>query len=351
MDEVNQQGFPSRPEVVRCTSCNKYLSYGINAEKEKLCNECREKFIKYPIPKWLIIAGVLIMVIVNIQLFNSFPSGYTYRKLISHGAEAYAEKGYASAIKYYEEVDDGIELSTSDYCKLFIAYVRQYEYEKAGYILDEKIYGKEIKSDVLYRTVDNTYNEMSDYYDVSERFVMEYEKIMNAEPEEQVEILEAFIKGHPKEYFAHYMLSNTYFDLLKFEEALEVAKKAQTLKPNLKPLNNLTLAGVYRQIGEFEESYRLIESAILINKEDSLAICAMARTMFKEDKYEEALEYLLEQNQLVQDNEYFIETLAMAYHYNNMYEERDELVEQLLTNETFDSEFLIEVINNKSEFY
>jgi hypothetical protein len=335
---------------VRCKICKGFISYGEATEGGILCDECREKYLHYPMPKWLVLSVMLVIILIVYQIVTAFPAGYEYRKNLDNARNCYNEQRFASTVANYERVEE-IGIYKEDYCKLFIAYVRQYEYEKAWMIADEKLYNQEIDSETLYEAVDKAYYEMVAYYDMSEEFGMQIENILNMEANEQVIWLNEYIEEHPSEYYAYYFLNAAYFNLSEYELAIEAANQGALLKPNLVTINNIMLVGSYRQLNNFSKAYELNEAVLKINQEDTIGISSMARTMIKEKKYEEALDYLLAQNEFVQENEYFQETLAMAYHYTEQNELRDEVVAQLLTDETYDSEFLLEVIHNESTLY
>jgi len=337
-------------EQVRCVSCGRYLGYASHVES-KFCDTCKEEYINYPVPKKIILALLLILVIVIAQGIFSFPEGYAYRKSLHDGKSAFNGKMYASALHSYESLIDDYELETDDYCRIFIAYVRQGEYEKAGNLLDAKIYGKDIESDQLYNQVDVAYNEIIDYYDITEDFANLYTDIMNSDIEEMISKLSSYVKDNDEEYMAQYILSGVYFQDYQFENALESALKAQEIKPTLAMINNMSLAGIYRQLGEYNKSYDLLNANLKLNKEDSGSVSGIARTMLKEKKDAEALEYLLSQSEFIQDDEYYMETLAMVYHSNGDFVNRDILVTKLLEIQDYDSEFLVEYINNESKLY
>lgn len=90
-------------EINLCKSCkspNVMPGYSI-----PLCQECREKFIHYPIPIKIKIASILIFVIVAISLI-SFPKSINAGIQYERGEVAKNENKYYTAMLEYEKLLD-----------------------------------------------------------------------------------------------------------------------------------------------------------------------------------------------------------------------------------------------------
>lgn len=335
-----------------CKNCGAYVSFGPAPEEIVLCETCRTKLYRYPIPKWLIAIGIFVLCIVIYQFYHAFPSGLDYRRTVYQAEHAFQDHQYMTSMIKYESIQKVNNLSSEDHARLFIAYVKNYEYDKAGTLFNESLAGLSIDDNVLYEAVDESISTLDDVYDVSEEFNNIYSDLYELSFNEKIKGLEDFLINNPNEYYAYDMLSTAYFEIGDYDRSLYALEKAKEIKPRLANMINISMAGTYRQLGKFDEAYASLDEALQENSEDIIAICSVARTKLKEKKYEEALNLLLKTDStIVINNTYYDESLALAYHFNNRVQERDQLIQKHQDDTSFDRDFLIQVFNNESILY
>lgn len=334
-----------------CKNCGEYVSYGPTTDELVLCETCHLKFYRYPIPKWLLAIGFLILCLIIYQFYHAFPSGLDYRRTIYQAEQAFNDHRYMTAMNKYEVLQEINDLSTDDHARLFISYVKNYEYDKAATHFNDTLDGKNIDNDALYLKIDESIKQLDDLYDISEMFNDMYPRLSELSHRERIIELEDFLLTHPNEYYAYDMLSNAYFELEDYARSLDILNKQKEIKPGLLSNINIRMAGTYRQLGKFSEAYASLDEALQENKEDLIALCSVARTKLKEKKYEEALNLLVTVDPTMTNHTYYDESLALAYHFNNRIQERDQLMQKYQDNTSFDYEFLTQVFNNESNLY
>src|SRR5262245_25927138 len=89
------------PQAEGCVNCGNPAI--LNQYPTKLCSECREKFIKYPIPKWIWAFAGGIALVVLIALFNlphALGTGIAFAK----GKKAEKDHRYLLAQQEFEKV-------------------------------------------------------------------------------------------------------------------------------------------------------------------------------------------------------------------------------------------------------
>src|ERR1700733_11280666 len=71
----------------------------------KLCSECRDKFIRFPVPKWLWIFAAALGVILLFSLFT-LPKNISTGIALEKGKKAEKQHSYLTAQKEFEKVVD-----------------------------------------------------------------------------------------------------------------------------------------------------------------------------------------------------------------------------------------------------
>jgi hypothetical protein len=84
----------SEPSSTVCTNCNSSLIDPTYASP--LCTDCREKFIRFPIPKWIKIFGAGVAMVLCFALVN-LPSQLSIGLHLQKGKEAVKNHRYRTA--------------------------------------------------------------------------------------------------------------------------------------------------------------------------------------------------------------------------------------------------------------
>ncbi len=69
-DTVDEDDVYDRPPTSYCKACNLNVKDTSQNPNSILCSDCREHFIKYPIPKWLYIVMAVVVIICGISFYR-----------------------------------------------------------------------------------------------------------------------------------------------------------------------------------------------------------------------------------------------------------------------------------------
>src|SRR5438876_7536287 len=92
---------PQTEQQQGCANCGNPAV--LNEYPTKLCTECREQFIRYPVPKWLWLFAGAIGVIVLFSLFT-LPRSISVGVALEKGKKAERQHRYVTAQKEFEKV-------------------------------------------------------------------------------------------------------------------------------------------------------------------------------------------------------------------------------------------------------
>ena len=146
----------------------------------------------------------------------------------------------------------------------------------------------------------------------------------NEEIEEARTKMLAYLKKYPKDDLAWTILGNMYQDLDDYEKAQNAYDKAVKINP--RRVEALTGLGVlHRKNGNNEEAMRAYEKSVAINPEYAQAYSSMVTIALMQHEDQKALEYGEKAYQLDKEDPVIAANLAIAYHYNDDFANRDKL--------------------------
>lgn len=150
----------------------------------------------------------------------------------------------------------------------------------------------------------------------------------------QINHLIKYHDKHPDDYSATYFLANLYVQEGKYEIA-------ETLFDSIYEKNTTAIEVIDRMVcikrlrHKYQDALGYCEEALHLNKQYISVLAQKARIWLVLNKKKEALKLAEETVKLQPKDSYALATLAIAYHYNNMYKDRDKIMSSmsLLTNE------------------
>ena len=331
-----------------CQSCgDPVIEEGYSMD---LCKSCRTTLSNRPIPVWIKGFSLFIVVILIIALIQ-FPSTLSTGISYERGQRFEKQNKYWSAEKEYKEVLNRYPNCTTALCQLFIAQYNNLEYEDAYTSLD-KIVGQEVDADTV-NTINSISDKMYKWFNVSDELSNIVESNKDAQPAALVESLQPYVDSHPEDVSASMALAYAFRSMGDVERCENIMARLCEVNPEYNDAG-MFLAAIYRQTGEFDKAESLLQEMINRNVENADAHAAMARIEIKKSNDKKALNEALTAYKINKKSSYVLASLALAYHYNKMPDERDEIYTQFkqLADENQDGEILIEVFNesiNRSE--
>ena len=314
----------------------------------KLCSECREKFIKFPVPKWLWLFAAALGVILLFSLF-SVPKNILAGIALEKGKKAEKQHRFFTAQKEFEEV---VEKQPS--------YIEAESHlmKAAFYNMDFVTFGKALKAlekkDIddreLFAELDQLITKSRNYFpgDSLRQITDKYDSLKAELPGN---ILLSYIIKNDSDICAKMIYASILYDKKNYTSCDSVIHKILKTDADFVPGLRL-LASSEREAGNYQESITCCEKLLDINSEYSYAIASKARTFLKMKKDKDALKLALQAHGMDKKDGYSIATLALAYHFNGNIGKRDEII----NNSKKDSllsvymSYALDVINNKEKF-
>lgn len=298
---------------------------------------------KKPVPMWIKIL-LLFAAAVLISSIVVFPSVIKAAISYERGREAQRDGRHSTAIKEYEQVLKQFPNSASIIARLAISYFYNERIDECSELL-ERIAGKKV-SGKLSRQVNGIVEKMdSIYYEGKE--LGEALKLYGLEElERTAEKVEKYLDVNKNDVMGTFHLANINFDIGRYAEAEKLYLRAIELQPEFYSAY-LNLSAVYRETGQLDKAVESCNKVLKDNKEHPQAFIALSKIEFKGKNYKVGLEYAKKAYEYDSGDLSIISNLSLAYHYNNMTDERDKLFEILKQNDYYDTAALQSVFEVK----
>lgn len=290
----------------------------------KLCKECRDKLSKRFIPLQIKLVSVLLMALVIFSL-SRFPHVIKIGVEFERGKQAEKASKYLTAVKHYEKAIKEYPESDEILVRLYVSYYQNQNIDAAYNVFDQIIgemdSNKTMKNE-LVSEVNEITRKLDMYYIPSEEVYNRIIDMQNPSTEQLVTVLKSFVDKDEDEVYAAYYLASLYFDLNRFNEATEVLSKVLTKNKDFYAAYLLQSA-TYRELGKYDEAIEIAGKVIENNVEDISAYLTLSKIELKRKNNVKGLEYAKYAYELDTEDSYTIANLALAYHYNNLLDERD----------------------------
>jgi len=351
-----EEEFNETPEVdtiseneTKCASCGS--SDVVDGHSIPLCADCRRHFTHYPVPAWIKIMSVVILAVMVVALIQ-FPKSIKAGIAFERGKRAEDAKKYSTAAKEYKKVIEIFPDSFIAKGKLFVAYVKNGQIENAENAF-EQIKGKkstDADEKEIIKEANDALNTLDSYYNLNK----DLSAILDNEKNDGLEVtykkLTDYSKKNPKDFNGYFYLGDVLYEQGNYKDAQAAYMKAVQLKPELS-FARLSAAAAYRQNKEFDKAIAECNKVLESNAESSDAYASLGKIDLKRHEYKSALEYAKKAYEYDNSNIGTMETLALAYHFNNMASERDETLNNLKSLKDPYISKIQDIIDGKSKIY
>lgn len=278
MEEAPQ---PAPNACISCKSPEFDPSY-----KVPLCNDCRNKLKQLRAPLWvkLFAAFVVLLSITGLVLV---PKKMGRAIHLEKAQEAEAERRFVTAAHEYEKVVADNPHSVDYIVHLFHAYYMQADYSKAIPL---------INSFTGQRTQDMYLGDLANH-DLDQLSLLMGDSLINVIAGEnltdslKLQQCLAVLSTQPDNIAALYMVSNTLYDMKRFNEADTYAKHGLEKDEYNLPLLGLQ-AAIKREEGEYDSANYLYDRMLELNAEATAAYTGKARIGLKQHNDQKASEYI-----------------------------------------------------------
>ncbi|MGB8193015.1 MAG: hypothetical protein WCF67_13890 [Chitinophagaceae bacterium] len=313
----------------------------------KLCTDCRNNFIRYPIPLWIKGFGIGIGLVVVFSLF-SLPKQLSLGVHLERGKKAIAERKFVTAERELKAFTQKVPDSKEALANLLIASFHNLHSDVLSETLD-KLQGEEIDDAALLERANDVIAKLEKYVpgDSANALISRYNNADLVPDTAYFNVL----RQQDDDLWTAAKLSSDLFDDGKYklcDSILQrVIKKDEAYWPALRLLSSLK-----RQQDSMERSLHYCNVMLGINHEDTYAMASKARTLLRQKKDKEAMNLIHQAIALDGKDGYTQATLALAYHVNNKIKERDQLMSELrkdLLSSVY-LEYVTDVIQGKEKF-
>lgn len=348
MENTPVPATPADQPTKACANCgNPQIVAGYNTP---LCHDCRQAFIKYPIPLWIKLFAGGIGLIVLFALYT-FPKDISTGLHLERGLKAEKQKRFVTAESEYNKV-----LAKAPGDKEAIAHLMFVAFYNMDYEIftsnSKKLEGKSIDDDKYMEQL-NHMAFLTYEYGNSEEFSVifkKYGEIMDSIPDTA---FVSYLKQKPTDVAALYTYANRLYTKNAFSSCDSITSLILEHDNEYQPALLMKCAA-NREMSNWDSAISCCDRLLAINKEASYALAAKARVLLKEKKDKEALQEAQEAVAVNKDDMYCQATLAVAYHFNNQLDKRDAIVKQV--NQSKDTlgiiemQFAVDIISGAKKF-
>lgn len=260
------------------------------------------------------------------------------------GLIAQKDGRHSTAIKYFEKAQKSFPDNASIIARLAISYFYNERIDECTGLLGS-IEGRRVGKE-LGRQVQEVEVKLASIYFESEELGEALRLYGQEELETTAEKLEAYLVGNKNDVLGIFQLGSVNFDMGKYDEAERVYRKALELQPDFYSAY-LNLAAVYREQGEFEKAEECCRKVLERNAEHPGAFAALSRIELEGHNNKAALEYAEKAFEYDSEDQNILSNLCLAYHYNGMTAQRDEILELLREKGYYDTEALQSVFEER----
>jgi tetratricopeptide (TPR) repeat protein len=306
----------SKPEEVvdtsLCVNCKKNKFE--DGYATKICSECREQFIKYPIPKWIWGFAIGVIVVMIIGMFR-MPKYFGAAYHLSKAEKAIENRAYITAqkelLKIIDEVPDNVEVNGN----LLIAAAHNNNYALAGFAY-QKLEGKEIKDNDFFLSIQSAMTLVESNFPIDTTL---FYKIKLAE--DSVEDLKQIynilaVKDNVDQNIAGVYVADRLYDMELYSEAEEILNKVLLKNTDFYPAISL-MAAVKRNSGKYDHAIAFCDQLLVLNSEDVNAYGQKAKIELKRKDDSMAGIYISKALAIDSTDTYALEALALLNLYTN----------------------------------
>jgi tetratricopeptide (TPR) repeat protein len=304
---VDDRAAPAGPSAcIACHAAQPDLFEHPNAE---LCPECRERFIRFPFPKWLL-AVLAAIVAVSAACYALSSQSLADFIELARADRYFGERHYILAERAYESLAGKYPGSDDIRVKTLGAAMASGDFSCAAMILNDNYVGKNLPDDL--------YKKLNGYAETLEKYGRAYDKVEAAltgieDEGAMLTRLHSLLDSSDTDPVVMLQMAALNESLGNHGEALRLMNEAISAGDRYLPAYS-ALAGILRRSGDLEGAEAACEKALEINLDDveahrQLAVVHMLRQEWDAAVKEAETAYALDRS-----GTYVREALATACH-------------------------------------
>lgn len=306
-----------------CTHCHnkKYLKGFPN----KLCKDCREAFINYPIPKWIwLFAGgiLLVMVISTLRLPKSFSAALN----LSRAETAMEDHRYYTAQRELTQVLKVFPDNPTINAKLLIASAYNWDLNTTRTVYD-KIVNKTFDEDVLQQ-IELALLNFDNIFPNDSTLVPRIDQVQTNADSLKLLFAQLDSARGPDFVFGGKYIADKLYDIKQYQDSEIMLQEVLKESPDYYPALGL-LAAVKRNTGDYEGALAICDQLLRSNKEDIDILAQKARIELKRRRLQAAEVYIKQAQAIAPDEIITMEAQAMWYYFSNKKTEALKILESI----------------------
>ncbi|MHB8964239.1 MAG: tetratricopeptide repeat protein [Saccharofermentanales bacterium] len=319
-------------DQVHCVACKTNERDKSENPDSVLCYDCREQYIRYPVPRWIRIAMAAAAAVVVFAMISA-PVAIRDYKTFHQSMESYNDKDYNTAVNGYLAITGNRANSMKINERLFLAYAKAQRFYDAFMLLDEKMAGKDAS--------DETYEEINAYIELIDSYYYTIEKTNSVFDMDDIpgtmKALEA-LENDEEISDAVLLFYKSQLNIHGSELDLAVAqqKEACRIEPRFTFLNAY-LGNLQRRAGDYGQAAATYRAALEVNGDDETALVGLGVLELLQGDNAEALKFIKEAYDLNKNGDFVAGAYAVALHTSGKTGEA-----QIVYNEYKNSEYYME---------
>lgn len=318
-EDIDEATDDSTDAIVceRCSSPYVEEGYRVN-----LCENCRTELSGTRIPIWITGFSLVIIALLAYSLIK-FPSTLKTGIAFEKGIKYEQQNKYLSALHEYEMAAEKYPDSTLVLSKLFVMQFNNQRVDDAAATY-EKLVGREVEDNEVFEQVSYAFDRLERWYYPTNEFAEVRNNNGNLNVEQYAEKVKEYVEKYPEDEYALTELAYVYYDLGNVKEAESIMSELIVKNPDY--IDGIFFqAAIYRETGQYDKAIDSYNQILEYNQECADAVSAIARIELKKHNDAQALETALRAYDIDAHSTYVLATLALAYHFNNMADKRDEV--------------------------
>lgn len=295
-----------------------------------ICNDCREKYIHYPIPKKVLIPVIIVVCILAVFLCTHFPRSLKAGIYYERAIKSMKEKNYVDAQNELEKAYAIFRDSPEITGNLVICNYMNVNTTEMFQLMDEIVTKKmKFHDDKLFQELSDIYYETYLLYDFPEEFLNNYDKISEMQDEDRITELNKYLQKYPDSHYIKILIAEILYDQKKYEKCEELVNQLMEHFPENVQIA-MFHAAILREKGEFDKAEQKCMQFLEKNNQSAYILSSLSILELKRYNDKKALEYVEKAYSLQSDKFYILLDLARAYYYNNMEEELNTTMKEIL---------------------
>ncbi|RFM28573.1 tetratricopeptide repeat protein [Deminuibacter soli] len=318
--------------------------------RHALCGDCRSYFVRFPIPRWVQLFGAAVLLLLALAL-TQFPKRFSAALSLQRAKQAIQQKKYVTAQRRLQDV-----VADQPGCldaKKYLAVAAFYNFDFAELDrMDSILAGTDIEeTNAADNELDYVLRRYKDYYP-SDSLRPKLDAYKDSAETLQLSLYNTWLQQYPDDFaYITTLYASACISLDKYAMADSLLNTA--LHRNGNHMRVLRYK-VYlkQQLHQSDSALYFCDRILAINKEATIALAPKARILLRQGKKKDALQLAEESYSLSQGDAYSMATLALAYHFNKKFGERDRLIQQASHDSVQASymEYARDVISGKENF-